>query len=284
MLGNSPHDRPLALITGAYGGMGLACARQLGRNHDLVLTGRDRSRLDATAQRLIEEGYIIAGAIAGDIADASTSDALSIATAKAGPLHAFVHTAGLSPALADWRDIMRVNVVGTARLLKAMGPLLGKGSVAVMIATSTAYYLPGVDAATQALLDNPEAADFVDRIEAHLPGSPADPHGKAGAAYVLSKWWMLRICEALAAAFGAKGARIATISPGMIWTPMGRKEAEAPHVAEMVTSMPIPRWGTPMDIADAVEFLVSDRAAFITGCDILADGGEIGKFRASSRS
>jgi NAD(P)-dependent dehydrogenase (short-subunit alcohol dehydrogenase family) len=283
MLSNLSYGRPLALITGAYGGMGLACARQLGRNHDLVLTDYDRVRLDATAQTLVEEGYIVAGVIAGDIADPATLEELKVAVSKAGSLHALVHTAGLSASLASWRDIMRVNVVGTDRLLKVMEPLLGKGSVTVMIASVAGYHLPGVDAATRELLDDPQAADFLDRIEVHLPIFPGTHGGKGIAAYLYSKWWMLRLCEALAPSWGAKGARIATVSPGMIWTPMGRKEAEVPQVAAKIASEPLPRWGTAMEIADAVEFLVSDRASFITGSDIRVDGGEIAKVRATNK-
>jgi NAD(P)-dependent dehydrogenase (short-subunit alcohol dehydrogenase family) len=283
MLNNLSYGRPLALITGAYGGMGLACVRQLGRNHDLVLTDYDRARLDATAQTLIEEGYMIASAVAGDMVDPDTLGALSAAVSKAGTLHAFIHTAALSPSLAGWRDIMRVNVVGTDRLLKTMEPLLGKGSVTVLIASESAHLAPGFGAETLAVLANPQAPDFLDRIETHIPGSSAAPDRMGGFAYMLSKWWKLRLCEALAASWGARGARIATISPGMIWTPMGRKEAGQPHVGAKVASAPLPRWGTPMDIADAVEFLVSDRASFITGCDIRVDGGSIGKFRATGK-
>lgn len=281
MLNNLSYGRPLALITGAYGGMGLACARLLGRNHDLVLTDFASDRLDATVQTLSEEGYIIANAVAGDIADSATLDTLTEAVSAAGPLHALVHAAALSPALADWREIMRVNVVGTDRLLKAIEPLLIKNAVTVLISSLSGHLLPGVDSATQAVLDNPQAEDFLDRIEAHLPVSPAAPGSKNGLAYTLSKWWMLRNCETLASRWGERGARIVTVSPGMIWTPMGRKEAEEAHVASLVTTAPLPRWGTPMDIADAVEFLVSDRASFITGCDIRVDGGTVGKIRAT---
>lgn len=282
MISNLSDGRPIALITGAYGGMGLACARLLGRNHDLILTDFDRARLDATAQVLIEEGYIVVSAVAGDIGSSATLGALRDAVTKSGTLRALVHTAALSPSLAGWRDIMRVNVVGTDQLLKAMEPLLGKGAVAVLISSLSAHLLPGVDVATRTLLADPQAVDFLDRIEAHLPVFPGTPD-KAGAAYTFAKWWMLRLCESLAKPWGAKGARIATVSPGMIWTPMGRKEAEQPHVAAMITSAPLPRWGTPMNIADAVEFLISDRASFITGCDIRVDGGMVGMIHSAPR-
>lgn len=284
MLSNQSYGRPLALITGAYGGMGLACARHIGRNHDLVLTDFDGEKLAACVETLIEEGYIVANHVAGDIADSRTLAELSATASRDTPLHAIVHTAALSTSLASWRDIMRVNVVGTDRLLQAMQPLLGKGSVTVLIASLAGHLLSGVEASARSILDDPQAEDFLDRIEAHLPASSATPVAKAGAAYTLSKWWMLRLCEALAQPWAEKDARIATISPGMIWTPMGRKEvAEMQVAATMVTFAPLSHWGTSMDIANAVEFLISDRASFITGCDIRVDGGIVGKLHTTGR-
>jgi NAD(P)-dependent dehydrogenase (short-subunit alcohol dehydrogenase family) len=100
-------------------------------------------------------------------------------------------------------------------------------------------------------------------------------------AYGLSKWWMLRQCERLAPAWGRRGARITTVSPGMIDTPMGRREALDKCVAALIESAPLARWGRPVEIADAVEFLVSERAAFITGADLRVDGGAVCKRRES---
>lgn len=281
MIDNLPYGRPLALITGAYGGMGLACAQRIGRNHDLVLTDYDPRRLEATTRTLIDAGHIVIDAVAGDIEDKATLGRLTTSIAKAGTLAACIHTAALSPSLASWRDIMRVNVVGTDRLLRAVEPLLAKGTVMVMIASTAGHLPPGVDPALKTALDHPLAADFLDRVGPLLPELPDIHDDKRSAAYMISKWWMLRTCEALATPWGKKGARIATISPGMIWTAMGRKEAEGERIAAMVTAAPLTRWGTPMDIAGTVEFLISDRASFITGSDVKVDGGSIGKFHAT---
>ena len=82
------------------------------------------------------------------------------------------------------------------------------------------------------------------------------------------------MCESRAAAWGRKGARIVSISPGTIWTPMGRQEADSnPRVEAMVAATPTGRWGTSLDIAAAAAFLASAEASFVTGCDLPVDGG-----------
>lgn len=279
---NTPYGRPLALITGACGGMGLASARAVGRAHDLVLTDFRDDALAACAERLQAEGYIVRGTIAGDLNDTVVVGRLVQALAV-GPLGAIVHTAGLSPSLASWQDILRVNLVATERLLRAVEPLIAPGTAAVLIASSAGHLLRTVAPALQSVLDDCLAEDFVERIRPLMPlpeGIPKSEADLGGAAYMLSKWWVLRACEARAAAWGAKGARIVSVSPGMIWTPMGRKEAEREWIGAMVKDAPMARWGTPIDIADTVEFLISARASFITGSDIKVDGGAIGKGRA----
>ena len=103
-------------------------------------------------------------------------------------------------------------------------------------------------------------------------------------AYVLTKQAVLAIAERRATAWGARGARIVTISPGMILTPMGRRElAETPGAAELDRSAPLGRSGTAMDVAMATRFLLSDAASFITGSDLKVDGGSIALIQAMAR-
>ena len=105
----------------------------------------------------------------------------------------------------------------------------------------------------------------IDRLLRELDGAKA---------YQLSKAALVRMCRDRAAAWGARGARIVSLSPGLIATPMGALEfAAQPEKRRLLPLTPLGREGTMVEIADAVEFLLSDRASFITGIDLLVDGG-----------
>jgi NAD(P)-dependent dehydrogenase (short-subunit alcohol dehydrogenase family) len=267
--------RRIAVITGACGGMGQAAARLLGMEMDLLLTDLNQARLENFAAQLREDGYQLAGVVAGNLGDAAVLAALITQQQAAGLLGALVHTAGLSPALADWRPILDVNLVTTEKLLRAIEPALTSGSVAVLIA-SMAGHIAAVTPALDALMADPLADKFLDKAGVALAEVliPGDPYGLKTVAYFASKREVIRICERRAPQWARVGARIVSISPGTIWTPMARTEAETNAMSlAVVEATPLGRWGTAMDIANAVRFLISDAASFITGCDLRVDGG-----------
>jgi NAD(P)-dependent dehydrogenase (short-subunit alcohol dehydrogenase family) len=267
--------RRIAVITGACGGMGQAAARLLGMEMDLLLTDLNQARLENFAAQLREDGYQLVGVVAGNLGDAAVLAALITQQQAAGLLGALVHTAGLSPALADWRQILDVNLVTTEKLLRAIEPALTSGSVAVLIA-SMAGHIAAVTPALDALMADPLADKFLDKAGVALAEVliPGDPYGLKTVAYFASKREVIRICERRAPEWARVGARIVSISPGTIWTPMARTEAETNAMSlAVVEATPLGRWGTAMDIANAVRFLISDAASFITGCDLRVDGG-----------
>ena len=267
--------RRKVLITGAAGGMGRACARLFGATQELVLTDIAAPSLDRFAEELRGEGFTINGAHAGDLADPALLASLTQDIAGGAPF-TLIHTAGLSPALADWKAIMNVNLIGTLKLLNAIEPLLKPGSVAIVIA-STAGHMPIQIPEADTLLAAPLEAEFLSQIGAIL-----EPMGEgaAGISYVLSKRGVINVCERKAVEWGKFGARIVTISPGLILTPMGRKElAETPGAAALNDAAPAGRSGTAMDIALAARFLASDEASYITGVDLKVDGGSVAALR-----
>ena len=267
--------RSRLLITGAAGGMGRACARLLGMTCDLILTDVAEPSLDAFAQELRAEGYTLVAVQPGDFGDDALRAELIRHLPGDAPF-AVIHTAGLSPSMAGWQAIMSVNLIATVRLLDAIETRLTPGSVTVVIASAAGHMtIPHPEAA--ALLADPLAPGFLDRIGALIESlAGAVPASPSGLSYVLGKQAVLGMVERRAAAWGAKGARIVSISPGMILTPMGRKElAETPGAAELDRAAPAGRSGTPMDIAMAARFLLSDEASFITGSDLKVDGGSI---------
>jgi NAD(P)-dependent dehydrogenase (short-subunit alcohol dehydrogenase family) len=265
----------VAIVTGACGGMGRACARELGRRHVLILTDINVGPLEAFAVALRQEGYDVGAAIAGDLAEPQTAPDVVGAARVCGGLRSVVHTAGLSPALAPWDRILCANLVATERLLLTLEEKLEAGLAAVLIASMAGHMAPA-DPALDGALERPLADDLAEVVGPLLDpyARPGDPFGRASPAYSASKRAIIRMCERRAVAWGEHRARLVSISPGTIWTPMGRKEAETnPAAAAVADATPMGRWGSPLDIAAAVAFLTSDAASFITGCDLRIDGG-----------
>jgi NAD(P)-dependent dehydrogenase (short-subunit alcohol dehydrogenase family) len=257
------NETSVAVITGSSG-MGLACARRLGNRHRLVLADINAAGLEAAAAELRAAGCTVTP-VQVDITRPDSVSHLAETARSLGRLGALVHAAGLSPTMADGRRIIEVNLVGTALVERAFLPLAEPGSAAVLIA-STAGHTGPASRRGDPILSDPLAEDFWTRVAADTQ-EPAD-------AYSLSKRGVILYCEAVAPEWGARGARIVTVSPGMIQTPMGEREfAAQPLMQNMLDMTPISRWGSAEEIAATVEFLLSDGASFITGTDIRVDGG-----------
>jgi len=260
----------IAVVTGGSSGMGLECARRLGPRHRLVLADINAAGLDAAAAELTAAGCAVTP-VTVDVTDPESVARLAETARSLGPLDALVHAAGLSPTMADGRRIMAVNLVGTALIERAFLPLTQPGSAAVLIASTAGHTGPAAKR-DDPFLAAPLAEDFWDRIAPDI----ADPIS----AYSVSKRAVIIYCEAVAPEWGARGARIVSISPGMIDTPMSTREfAAQPLMRNMLDMSPIPRFGRAAEIAATAEFLLSDGAAFITGTDIRVDGGVTPLFR-----
>lgn len=257
--------------------MGSACASELASSVDvLVLSDVDAARLAASADSLSRTDARVCTEV-GDLADPAFVRTLASRAETLGALHALVHTAGLSPAMAGWREILEVDLVAVVRLLDAFLPLATPGSAAVVVA-SIAGHLGAFDPAMDAVLDDPLGPDLDARYAA-LAGDAPD----SGATYRLAKRAVMRACERAAVPWGERGGRVLSLSPGLIDTAMGRLELEhnpiktwmAEHTpvraGRLDASSPLP--GRVDDIASAVAFLCSDRASFLSGCDLRVDGG-----------
>jgi NAD(P)-dependent dehydrogenase (short-subunit alcohol dehydrogenase family) len=265
------------VITGGTGAMGLASAQALAPRGHLLLLDVTDEELEQARKTLVAEG----ASVETRICDVTEPDDLAAAAEKVqamGRFRALVHTAGLSPMMAEGRRVLDVDLVGSVRMTDAMFPLVGPGSAAVLIGSIAGY--SDIDPAVGALLDDPLADGFFDQVEQAL-GRPLD----GATAYVLAKRGVVRLVERLAAPWGRQGARTVAIAPGLIDTPMGRMELEEQSVIPTMIEMtplkrpeqPLP--GRPEDIAAAAAFLVSDGAAFISGCELRIDGGLVGAAR-----
>jgi NAD(P)-dependent dehydrogenase (short-subunit alcohol dehydrogenase family) len=246
--------------------MGIACARLLAKQGPVVIADVKERELNAAADELRRQGHEVT-AVLCDVSDSQSVAALAQKAGAIGQVQALVHTAGLSPTMADWRRIMKVNLVGSALIEQAFASLMAPGGGAVMIASMAGHTAPN-GAAAYALLDNPLRPDLLDALE--KAAGPIDP----GSAYGLSKQGVIQLCQRVVLQWARRGARINTISPGLIDTSMGKLEfAHQEMMAMMLQKTPVGRWGTAQEIAEVAAFLCSAAASFVTGIDILVDGG-----------
>jgi NAD(P)-dependent dehydrogenase (short-subunit alcohol dehydrogenase family) len=273
----------VGIVTGAGRGMGAACADRVKDMVDvLVLVDRDEDGLVAAVDRLSTSGRAKVDTFALDVKDGDGIARLAARAAALGPLRAVSHAAGVSPTMADWREVLTVDLVGTALLIDGLRSLATMDTAIVCFASiSASLAIPDVDQPADAMLDEPLRPDFLDRLHEAVGADLED----SGMAYTWAKRGVHRLVRREAAAFGRVGARICSVTPGIIDTPMGRQEADTHEVmAMLVRSSALAREGRAEEVAAAVAFLLSDEAAYVTGVDLTVDGGVIAAVRSGGLS
>jgi len=258
-----PH---VAVVTGAGSGMGRACVDRARSVADVVVA------VDIAAPDIDDTI-----GVATDVANLDAVRALADRVGDTGTFRALIHAAGISPTMADARRVIDVDLVGTELLLNAFEGLVSDGSAAVCFSSSAAYTIaPFMTPDLELLVADPLGDGFLDRaVEAVGDNS--------GFAYALAKVGVIRAAARAAVRWGPRGGRVNSLAPGLIDTPMGRQEfAQQPVMAEMLAQTPLGRLGEADEVAAVVAFLVSDAASFISGIDVLVDGGQIQGTRAAA--
>jgi len=258
------------VITGGAGGMGLATARIMGRDHPVVISDVNQAGLDAAVSELESLGISATG-VACDIASRQSVDALFAAAGETGPVASVVHTAGVSPSMGSAELIVKVNALGTVNVTEAALAVATEGFALVNVASVAGHMLPAFLVPRRAYkLALPDPAQFAAKLTAAASRGPAKMH--PGSAYSLSKNFVIWYSGRRAAAFGAKGARILSVSPGSFDTPMGRLEEDS-GAGRLLDYAALKRFGKPEEVAELLAFCASDKPGYLTGTDILCDGG-----------
>jgi NAD(P)-dependent dehydrogenase (short-subunit alcohol dehydrogenase family) len=235
-----------------------------------MLADVEQKRLDQLAEQLTEEGHRVTTSYV-DVTSAQSVADLATRAAAAGPVFSVIHTAGLSPEQAEVEAILAVDLLGVALTLDTFGRVIAPEGSGVVISSMAGHLSSPLEPHVEFHLATASTAELLS-----LPTS--DPRGFSGPgeAYGYAKRVnQLRVAQA-ATPWGARGARINSISPGIIATAMGRQELAGSSGAvmqAMIGDSGCQRLGTADDIAAVVEFLLSPAASFVTGTDILVDGG-----------
>ncbi|MDD3722916.1 MAG: SDR family oxidoreductase [Lutibacter sp.] len=267
-------QKNLIVITGGAGGIGQACARAF-KNQPLILTDYSQEIVDETVEILSKEGFDVTG-IACDITDKKDIAKLTQYVADNGSLKALIHTAGVSGTVKDLKKVYTIDLVATDLLVDAFYKLAVKDSVAILLSSMMAHTVPTNKKYDEALT-NPQAPDSFEIVSRFV-------NNDSDIMYNFAKRGVQLLTHKNADKWGEKGARIVSVSPGVIETPMALKAAEEhPERMEMIKqATPLKRNGQPEDIADVIYFLASDAARFITSTDILVDGGVIHNIKTMS--
>ncbi len=270
----------VSVITGGAGGMGLATASVVGRSHTVVLCDVRQDRLDAAAATMDGLG-VTYKALNCDVTDRTAVVGLFETASGLGRLASVIHTAGVSPSMGDADYVMRTNAVGMVNVNEAFYDTADQGAAIVNVASMAAHMLPEelIPTSKFPLAVHDEAA-FMSAMLSACEIAPEE--ARSGIAYAVSKsfvrWYSTAQCER----FNGKGLRIVSVSPGSIDTEMGRLEEQA-GAGAMVTDAAVPRWGRPEEMAELLAFCVSDKASYLTGTDILNDGGVVASMRERAR-
>lgn len=262
------------------GGMGEAIARRQGPGRQLLLADFDERVLTRAADSLRGDGYAVT-AQQVDVSDRASVAALADEAAGLGAVTQVVHTAGLSPVQASVEAILRVDLLGVAYALEELGRVVAPGGAGVVIAsmagTMAAGQFPAEMEAALAVTATPELASLPFLQPAAVPNS--------GAAYGIAKRCNQLRVQTASLSWGARGARVNSISPGVISTAMGQQELSGESGAmmrAMVDASATHRLGTPSDIAAAAAFLLGPDSTFVTGTDLLVDGGVVAAIRSGA--
>ena len=257
------------VVIGA-GQIGQAIARRVSAGKHVVLADLRKSNAEEAAEVLANAGFDVSTTTV-DVSSRESVHALVQTATALGDVTGVIHAAGVSPSQATPEVILAVDLYGTALVLEEFGNIIAPGGSCVVIASQSGHRLGALTAQQDAAL----ATTSADELRA-LPLLQPDQVADSLHAYQLAKRGNSLRVMAEAVRWGKRGARVNTISPGIIITPLARDELTGPRgegYRRMIELCPAGRAGTPDEVGTVGALLMSPDGAFITGSDFLMDGG-----------
>jgi NAD(P)-dependent dehydrogenase (short-subunit alcohol dehydrogenase family) len=252
------------------GHIGQAIARRVGVGKHVLLADKREDNAKSAAETLSNAGYEVS-TMTVDVSSRDSVKALVQEASRLGEITGVIHAAGVSPSQASPETILKVDLYGTALVLDRFGDVIAEGGAGVVIASQSGHRLPALTVEqNKALATTPvEELLQLDFLQsAHVKDSLH--------AYQLAKRGNSLRVMAEAVRWGKRGARVNTISPGIIITPLAKDELTGPRgegYRRMVELSPAKRPGTPDEVANVGALLMGTDGGFITGSDFLMDGG-----------
>lgn len=257
------------VVIGA-GSIGQAIARRVGVGKHVLLADLRQDNADAAAKVLSDAGFEVSTATV-DVSSRESVHALVQTATGIGTVAGVIHAAGVSPTQAAPATILKVDLYGTALVLEEFGNIIAQGGTGVVISSQSGHRLPALTPEQdKALATTP--ADELLALPMLQPDKVTDPLH----AYQISKRGNSLRVMAEAVRWGKRGARVNTISPGIICTPLAKDELTGPRgpgYRRMIELSPAGRIGTPDEVGAVAALLMGPDGTFITGSDFLMDGG-----------
>lgn len=261
--------KDVIVLTGA-GQLGMAIVRRMAYGNKIFVADWQLENAEAITKTLVEAGFD-AVPFKADISSRASILKLITAAQQEGEIAMFVNAAGLSPSQSTKEHILAVDLYGTAILLEEFGKVIKKGGTAVTISSQSGHRMPALTPEEDRLLATTPTEELL-QLDMLQPDAIKDTLH----AYQMAKRCNVKRVMAEAVKWGERGARINSISPGIIVTPLALDEFKGPRgdfYKNMFAKSPAGRPGIADEVANVAELLMSSRGAFITGADFLIDGG-----------
>lgn len=267
-------SKDVMLLIGA-GRIGMAIARRMGYDKKIII-GDNKIANAENITRIMNEAGFDAEAMETDLSSRASVREMIARGQKYGEIAMLVNAAGVSPSQADIKTILKVDLYGTAMLLEEVGKVIKKGGAGITVSSQSGHRMPALTPQEDEQLATTPTEELL-QLDILQPANIRDTLH----AYQMAKRCNVKRVMAEAVKWGERGARLNSVSPGIIVTPLALDEFNGPRgdfYKNMFAKCPAGRPGTADEVANVAELLLSPGGAFITGADFLIDGGATASF------